>query len=83
MGLVNQGWLCRCDVCEGQADASIGGYTKSEIIRIAKARGFICLRISYWFCSADCLRQWIAEKELIPGFQGSLMDDAKKLLERV
>lgn len=63
MGLFNQGWGCRCDQCEAQADATIGGYRKHATVAKASRDGWRSLSgTRYWFCSKECLVAWWAEK---------------------
>lgn len=80
MGLFNQGWGCRCDVCGENADDSIGGRSKWQMSNLAKRRGWICLRVTYWFCSKECLSRWIDDHRDNVAYEGSLMDAAEKLL---
>lgn len=75
MGLVDQGWICRCDVCGWQAD----GITKTEVIKVARARGFKCVRMSYWFCHKNCLNKWIRDRENKEGFSESLINEARRV----
>ncbi len=63
MGLFNQGWGLRCDQCEEQAEDCIGGYTKSQIRRIALQRGMFSVLGKYWFCgNNECFPEWLAQQ---------------------
>lgn len=64
MGLIDRGWTCTCDRCGNPARVDIGGYTRREIIRVARALGFVSVgNGEYWFCSQVCKQQWLAGQQ--------------------
>lgn len=79
MGLFYQGYGCRCDHCCDQVEESIGGNTKGQISRIAKTRGWMSVRATYWFCCAGCLGSWWSQKNEDPAYRDLEKDVMREL----
>lgn len=57
MGFFNQGWMVRCDNCDGCLRGDLHGALKWEVTQEARDRGWVLKRDGRAYCCKECLEE--------------------------